>query len=43
MLKLLRKMSEEPESEKFSSLNVAGLKKYLQEQGVTVHGYLTPA
>jgi hypothetical protein len=24
-------------------MNVAGLKKYLQERGITVHGYLKPA
>ena len=30
-------------SEKFASMTVAGLKKYLQERGVTVHGYLKPA
>ena len=37
------KMTKEPESEKFSSMNVAGLKKYLEKRGVTVHGYLKPA
>ena len=36
-------MTKEPESERFSSMNVAGLKKYLQKRGVTVHGYLKPA
>ena len=28
---------------RFSSMNVAGLKKYLQKCGVTVNGYLKPA
>ena len=35
-------MTKKPESERFSSMNVAGLKKYLQKRGVTVHGYLKP-
>ena len=30
-------------SKTFSSMNVASLKKYLQERGVTVNGYLKPA
>ncbi|XP_028415470.1 uncharacterized protein LOC114538486 [Dendronephthya gigantea] len=36
-------MSSDSVSEKFSSMNVASLKKYLQERGVTIHGYLKPA
>ena len=36
-------MSKDYLSERFSSMNVAGLKKYLQERGITVHGYLKPA
>ena len=37
-------MFKELESERFSSMNVAGLKNsYLQKCGVTVHGYLKPA
>ena len=36
-------MSEVSSSDKFSSMNVRDLKKYLQERGVTVNGYLKPA
>ena len=36
-------MSKDHLSERFSSMNVASLKKYLQERGITVHGYLKPA
>ena len=36
-------MSKDSISDTFSSMNVVGLKKYLQERGVTVHGYLKPA
>ena len=36
-------MSKDYLSERFSSMNVAGLKKYLQKRGITVHGYLKPA
>ena len=43
MLKLLRKVTKEPESERFLSMNVVGLKKYLQKRGVTVHGCLKSA
>jgi ABC-type uncharacterized transport system substrate-binding protein len=30
-------------SKTFSSINVASLKNYLQERGITVNGYLKPA
>ena len=33
----------EKSSEKFRSMNVASLKCYLQERGITVNGYLKPA
>lgn len=36
-------MSENTISDNFSAMNVAGLKKYLRERGITVNGYLKPA
>ena len=36
-------MTKEPEAERFLSMNVIGLKKYLQKRGVTVHGCLKSA
>ena len=33
----------EKSCEKFRSMNVASLKCYLQERGITVNGYLKPA
>ena len=38
-----RKMSSVSSEDRFSSMNVAGLKKYLQERGVRVNGYLKAA
>ena len=36
-------MSESSNKEKFQSMNVTAIKKYLQERGVSVNGYLKPA
>ena len=36
-------MSENTISDKFRAMNVAGLKKYLRERGITTNGYLKPA
>ena len=41
---LIRNLSmAEKSCEKFRSMNVASLKCYLQERGITVNGYLKPA
>ena len=36
-------MSEEHILKKFKSMNIASIKSYLKERGVTVNGYLKPA
>ena len=36
-------MSEEHILKKFKAMNVASIKNYLKERGVTVNGYLKPA
>ena len=36
-------MSEKHILERFESMNVASIKSYLKERGVTVNGYLKPA
>ena len=36
-------MSENTISDKFRAMNVAGLKKYLRERGITSNGFLKPA